>query len=181
MCGSNPFWEILVRRGGKSRAIAALIVFIATLVDHSKAIVPGERPVVLCLAPTARQARVSRVRRRHHRDDTDVAPLIVNKTTETIELGNGITIEVRPATLSGTSGYSTVAVVADEIAFRKRRKGQSRQRDPSGTAAAWARRAGCSDASRRRIQNEANSTPRTGSTPARTATRDLVVRRRAGR
>jgi hypothetical protein len=52
----HEFWGIIGRRGGKSRAIAVLIVFIAILIDHSGVIVSGERPVVLCLAPTARHA-----------------------------------------------------------------------------------------------------------------------------
>jgi hypothetical protein len=160
-------WGIIGRRGGKSRAIAALIVFIATLVDHSARIAPGEKPVVLCLAPTARQARVVLDYISGIIESTPlIAPLIVNKTAETLELSNGITIEVRPATLRGTRGFSTVAVVVDEMAFL--RSDESANPD-SGQA--WPRRAACSYAYHRRIQNEANSTPRSGSTTALTATR----------
>jgi hypothetical protein len=114
----EEFWAAIGRRGGKSRAIAVLIVFIATLVDHSRRIVPGEKPVVLCLAPTARQARVVLDYVAGIIESTPMlAPLIVNRTAETIELSNGITVEVRPATLRGTRGFSTVGVVCDEIAF----------------------------------------------------------------
>jgi hypothetical protein len=114
----ESLWAAVGRRGGKSRAIATLIVFIATLVDHSKAIVTGEKPIVLCLAPTARQARVVLDYISGIIESTPLlAPLIVNKTAETLELSNNITIEVRPATLRGTRGFSTVAVVVDEIAF----------------------------------------------------------------
>ena len=114
----EELWCVIGRRGGKSRAIAVLIVFIATLVDHSSRIVPGERPVVLCLAPTARQARVVLDYVTGIIESTPLlAPLIANKTNESLELSNGITIEVRPATFRGTRGFTTVAVVADEIAF----------------------------------------------------------------
>jgi hypothetical protein len=109
---------VIGRRGGKSRAVAVLIVFIAVFVDHSARIVPGEKPVVLCLAPTARQSRVVLDYVCGIIESTPLlAPLLANKTAETLELSNGITIEVRPATFCGTRGFSTVAVVADEIAF----------------------------------------------------------------
>jgi hypothetical protein len=66
----ESLWAAVGRRGGKSRAIATLIVFIATLVDHSKAIVTGEKPIVLCLAPTARQGPCcTGLHKRHHRVD----------------------------------------------------------------------------------------------------------------
>jgi hypothetical protein len=114
----EAFWGIIGRRGGKSRAIATLIVFIATLVDHSRVVVPGERPVVLCLAPTARQARVVLDYVVGIIESTLLlAPLVANKTAESLELSNGLTIEVRTATFRGTRGFTTVAVVADEIAF----------------------------------------------------------------
>jgi hypothetical protein len=114
----EEFWGVIGRRGGKSSAIAALLVYFAALVDHSARIAPGERPVVLCLAPTARQARVVLDYICGIIESTPLlAPLVVNKTAETLELSNGITIEVRPATLRGTRGFTTVAVVVDEIAF----------------------------------------------------------------
>jgi len=54
----DEFWAVVGRRGGKSRAIAVLIVFIAVFLDHSAVLVVGERPVVLCLAPNQKQAAV---------------------------------------------------------------------------------------------------------------------------
>jgi hypothetical protein len=49
---------IVGRRGGKDRAASALATYIAGLCDHSDALVPGERPVLLCIAPDQRQATV---------------------------------------------------------------------------------------------------------------------------
>jgi hypothetical protein len=51
-------WCVIGRRGGKSRAIAALLVYLATMADYRVQLVPGERGVVLCLARTQEQAQV---------------------------------------------------------------------------------------------------------------------------
>jgi hypothetical protein len=114
----HEFWGIIGRRGGKSRAIAVLIVFIAVLVDHSRVIVSGEKPVVLCLAPTARQASIVLGYIAGILQSVPLfASMVVNRTSESIELSNGIYVEVKAATFRGVRGFTTVAVVADEIAF----------------------------------------------------------------
>jgi hypothetical protein len=46
----DQFAAVIGRRGGKSRAIATLATYIAGLCDHSDALVPGERGVLLCVA-----------------------------------------------------------------------------------------------------------------------------------
>jgi hypothetical protein len=48
----DELWCVIGRRGGKSRAIAALLVYLATMVDYCSQLVLGERGVVLCLART---------------------------------------------------------------------------------------------------------------------------------
>ncbi len=50
---------IIGRRGGKSRAMATLACCIAGLCDHGDALVPGERGIVLSIAPNQKQARIS--------------------------------------------------------------------------------------------------------------------------
>ena len=42
----------------KSRAIAALLIYLATMVDYRSQLVLGERGVVLCLARTQEQSQV---------------------------------------------------------------------------------------------------------------------------
>ena len=49
---------VIGRRGGKSRAVAALLVYLATMVDYRSQLVLGERGVVLCLARTQEQSQV---------------------------------------------------------------------------------------------------------------------------
>jgi hypothetical protein len=114
----EEIWGIVGRRGGKSRAIATLIAFVACLVDHSRVIVPGERPIVLCLAPTAKQAGVVLS---YVLGIIEASPmlggLVVGRTAESISLRNGIDIEIRSASFRGVRGVTTVAVVADEACF----------------------------------------------------------------
>jgi hypothetical protein len=114
----EEFWAVIGRRGGKSRAVAVLIIFFAILVDHSRVIVSGERPVVLCLAPTTRQAGIVLGYVAGILASVPLfAAMVVNRTSESIELSSGIFIEVRAATFRGTRGFTTVAVVCDELAF----------------------------------------------------------------
>jgi hypothetical protein len=54
----DELWCVIGRRGGKSRAIAALLVYLATMVDYRSQLVLGERGVVLCLARTQEQSQV---------------------------------------------------------------------------------------------------------------------------
>ena len=54
----EEFWGVIGRRGGKSRSMAVLIVFLACFVDCRSVLAIGERPIVLCLGQNAKQARV---------------------------------------------------------------------------------------------------------------------------
>ena len=54
----DQFAAVVGRRGGKSRAMATLASYIAGLCDHSDALVPGERGVLLCVALDQRVAKI---------------------------------------------------------------------------------------------------------------------------
>src|SRR5438270_2374338 len=54
----DEFWGVVGRRGGKSKAIGTLAVYLGGLCDHRDRLVAGERGVVLCIAPDQRQAHV---------------------------------------------------------------------------------------------------------------------------
>jgi hypothetical protein len=109
---------IVGRRGGKSRAIAAMIVFIACFVDHSSVPAVGEHGTVLCLAPTARQAGVVLDYVVGILESTPLlSGVILSKTADSISLSNGIEIAIRPASFRGVRGVTCVAVVCDEAAF----------------------------------------------------------------
>jgi hypothetical protein len=55
---ADEFAAVVGRRGGKDRSTSVIATYIAGLCDHSDALVPGERPVLLCIAPDQRQATV---------------------------------------------------------------------------------------------------------------------------
>ena len=106
------------RRSGKSRAVAVLICYLACLVDYSSVLVSGERGVVLCLSPTARQSSTILDYVVGILEQSPLlSKLIKNKTADCISLTNGIDIEIRPASFRGVRGVTCVAVVLDEAAF----------------------------------------------------------------
>jgi hypothetical protein len=114
----DEFVTIAGRRSGKSRGISVLVCYLAALVDHSAVLAPGERGVVLCLAPTARQANIVLDYVVGALEQSPLlSKLIKNKTADCISLTNNIDIEVRPASFRGVRGVTCVAVICDEAAF----------------------------------------------------------------
>jgi hypothetical protein len=114
----DEFWGIVGRRGGKSRSAAVLAIYQAVFVDHSKALVVGERPAVLCLAENQKQALVVYGYVTGILESTPMlAKLVTNKTQDTLSLSNGIDITVRAASFRGLRGLTNVCVIADEAAF----------------------------------------------------------------
>jgi len=114
----DQFAAVIGRRGGKSRAMATLATYIAGLCDHSDALVPGERGVLLCVALDQRVAKiiVGYAEACFERSPI-LKQLIVNRTADALELANGISLEVRPASFRKLRGPTYVAVIADELAF----------------------------------------------------------------
>jgi hypothetical protein len=54
----DQFAAVIGRRGGKSRAMATLACYLAGLCEHTDALVPGERGVLLCVALDQRVANI---------------------------------------------------------------------------------------------------------------------------
>jgi hypothetical protein len=109
---------VVGRRGGKSRAMAVLMAYVAGLCDHTDVLVKGETGVALCVAL---DQKVAGIVREHCAAVLEESPilkqLIANRTHDTIELTNGISIEVRPASFRKLRGPTYVCVVADELAI----------------------------------------------------------------
>jgi hypothetical protein len=113
--------EILIiagRRGGKSRAIGCLVVYLGVFFAHGAKLAPGERAVLLCLAQNRAQAKVVF---NYIVGAFEAVPLLAglieNQTNETLSLSNGVEIEVRAASFRGLRGITAIAVVADEACF----------------------------------------------------------------
>lgn len=114
----EEFWGIVGRRGGKSRAMAVLIVFLACFVDYRSVIAIGERSVVLCLGQNSKQAAIVFGYVAGIIESTPLlAGLVKTKLAETLSLTNGVDIEIRAASFRGVRGPTCVAVIADEVAF----------------------------------------------------------------
>ena len=117
----DELWCVIGRRGGKSRAIAALLVYLATMVDYCAQLVSGERGVVLCLARTQEQSQVVLEYVAGIIDNAPIlAKMVIHRTSDSLTLfnrGATIVIAVRAASFRSVRGLTCVAAVADEIAF----------------------------------------------------------------
>jgi hypothetical protein len=113
-------WFIVGRRGGKSRAMATLAVFLAGLCNYSDCLVRGERGLVLMLAPDVRQAKVLLDYGQGTLESARLLQqLIAQRRSDELELTTGITLEVRSASFRRIRGATCAAVLADECAFWK--------------------------------------------------------------
>lgn len=107
---------VVGRRGGKSRAMSVLAAYISALCEHD--LVAGERGICLCIAPDARQARLAlNYAGAVFEQSPILSQLKRREDNETIELTNGISIEVRSSSFRRLRGPTYVAVLADEAAF----------------------------------------------------------------
>jgi hypothetical protein len=117
----DELWCIIGRRGGKSRAVAALLVYLATMIDYHSQLTPGERGVVLCLARTQEQAQVVLEYVAGIIDNAPMlAKMVIRRAADSLTLfncGATIVIAVRAASFRSVRGMTCVAAVADEIAF----------------------------------------------------------------
>lgn len=114
----DEFWTVAGRRGGKTRSMSTVAVYLGALVDYSDVLVPGERGVIPLIAPDKVQARVALD---YATGLLEQSPLLsqrlADRTAETLRLTTGIDIEVRSASFRRLRGLTSVAALADEAAF----------------------------------------------------------------
>jgi hypothetical protein len=107
---------IIGRRGGKSRAMATLAAYISGLCQHP--LVRGEKGICLCIAPDLRQAAIVLDYCAAVFEASPILKqLIRSRTTDSLELTNGVSIEVRAASFRRLRGPTYIAVICDEAAF----------------------------------------------------------------
>jgi hypothetical protein len=115
---SREGWLICGRRAGKSMIVALAATWLAAFVDWRPFLSPGERGHVMVMATNMRQARVIR---RYVSALIGEVPtldrLIVREDDDQIDLANGITIRVEPASFRTIRGYTICAALLDEAAF----------------------------------------------------------------
>jgi hypothetical protein len=118
----RPYREaalIIGRRGGKSRVLALIAVFLAAFRDYTPYLAPGQDPVIAIVASDRKQGRVLlRYVVGTLRAVPLLAPLIDGEPlAESVRLTNGVTVEIHTGTISSPRGRTFIAVLCDEIAF----------------------------------------------------------------
>jgi hypothetical protein len=111
-------WLICGRRSGKSRIAALIAVFLSCFKDYSQQVAPGERITVMVLACDRRQARVifSYVLAALEAVPM-LSALIERQDAESIDLSNGVTIEIVTNSFRSVRGFTIGAAILDEIAY----------------------------------------------------------------
>jgi len=117
----GPFREVWCscgRRAGKSLTAATIAVFLACFLNYTRYLKPGETGVVLLVAPDRRQAKVLlKYVLGFLKNVPLLSRMIVNERAESVDLTNGISIEVATASHKTSRGFSAIAVILDEAAF----------------------------------------------------------------
>ena len=109
---------IVGRRGGKSRVLALIAVFLATLRTYDEYLAPGEVATVAVIAANRSQARsIFRFVSGLLNAVPLLKALIEDETGDAITLTSRVVIEITTASFRTTRGYAFAAVLADEIAF----------------------------------------------------------------
>ena len=105
------------RRSGKSDKLASNVaIYEAFFRDHNLS--PGETGIVLLLAQNMRQAKVVKgYIEGKIRKSPILSRHVVATRAQEIELDNGITIAIHPASFRSIRGLSVVTTICDEIAF----------------------------------------------------------------
>ena len=109
---------IIGRRGGKSRVLALLGVFLACFRDYRPHLAAGEIATIAVIAADRRQARsIFRFASGLLHAVPLLRGMVADETNETIRLTNQVQIEIATASFRVTRGYTFGAILADEIAF----------------------------------------------------------------
>lgn len=111
-------WLLCGRRSGKSRILALIAVILACFKDYSRLVSAGERVVIMVLAVDRDQAQVIFGYARALIADTPMLrSLLEHETAESLELSNGVSIEVHTSSYKSVRGRTLAAALCDEIAF----------------------------------------------------------------
>jgi hypothetical protein len=106
------------RRAGKSRILALIAVFLAAFRDYEEFLAPGERATIPIIAADRKQARTIF---RYVLGLLDNVPTLAamkgDATSESVEVGKNVTIEIHTASYRGVRGYTLASVLIDEVAF----------------------------------------------------------------
>lgn len=116
--GVQEAWLVVGRRGGKSLILALIAAYLATLVEWTPYLTKGERGVIMIAAADREQAQVLfRYIKEFISDVKALRPLIMRETQDSLDLSNGVSIQVATASYKSIRGRTVIAFLADEMAF----------------------------------------------------------------
>jgi hypothetical protein len=105
------------RRAGKSLILALIAAFLAAFHDWSPYLTGGERGGIVVVAADRKQARAIFRYLKEMLSIPLLAGLIERETQESVDLSNGITVEILAANFKTIRGRTVVASLLDEEAF----------------------------------------------------------------
>ncbi len=117
---AREVWLCIGRRGGKSRIVALIAVFLACFRAYDDYLSAGERGVLMIVATDRKQAQViyKYVLGFLHAVPM-LSAMIQRQDSESIDLNNQVTIQIQTASFRSIRGFTCIGLLADEIAFWK--------------------------------------------------------------
>jgi hypothetical protein len=115
---AKEIWLVVGRRGGKSRLLALIAVWLSCFYDYSEYLSAGERGTVQVIASDRKQSKtILRYVKAFLSGVPMLAKMIEGETQESVSLDNFVTIEVTTASFRSVRGYTLIAALLDELAF----------------------------------------------------------------
>jgi hypothetical protein len=115
---SNEAWLVCGRRSGKSFVLALVAVFLATFFNWRPCLSPGENGFIIIIAADRKQAQtIFRYLKALLLEVPMLATLVAAVTAESIELTNGVVVEVATCSYRTVRGRTIIAALCDEVAF----------------------------------------------------------------
>lgn len=111
-------WLVCGRRAGKSFVLALIAVFLACFYEWRPYLSPGERGYIIIIAADRKQAQgILRYLKAMLLEVPMLQKLVAQENAESVELSNGVTIEVATCSYRTVRGRTIVAALCDEVAF----------------------------------------------------------------
>ena len=106
------------RGGGKDSVASFLAAYVAVTFDPRGKLRPGEKATIVCLATDRSQAAIVFNYLKGYLEAVPaLKALVVELGRETIELSNGVVIEIRTNSFRGIRGKTLLCAIFDEAAF----------------------------------------------------------------
>jgi hypothetical protein len=111
-------WLVCGRRAGKSFTLALIAVFLACFIDWRPFLAPGESGFIVIVAADRKQSKVILKYLAALLSGVPMlASLVARENAESIELTNGLVIEVATCSYRTVRGRTIIAALCDELAF----------------------------------------------------------------